>query len=128
MARTFQTKIEADNLNKISIFKLNQNNRLGKFPFRLEIVDDNGEIDDSFRLISTTCHYGGRRYWIKCHCERRVGVIYKIGGVFACRHCHKLTYASRNLKKSLRNDQVFRLLDKIMKLGSVEFDKIKLVG
>lgn len=128
MARTFQTKTEANNLNSISIFQLNKERRLGKFPFRLEVVDENGEIEDSFRLISTECCFGGRRYWIKCHCERRVGVIYKANGFFACRHCHNLTYASRNLKKSLRNDRVFRLLDKMMNSELVEFDKLGLVG
>lgn len=55
-------------------------------------------------LITTSCYFGGKRYWFICpwyangrYCGRRVGVLYKYGDYFACRHCYDLTYNSRNL-------------------------------
>jgi len=50
------------------------------------------------RLTWTPCHYGGQRAWWLCPavgCGRRVAVLYG-GGVFACRHCHQLSYKSQN--------------------------------
>lgn len=55
-------------------------------------------------LTTTPCYFGGKRYWFVCpwytngrYCGRRVGVLYKDGDYFACRHCYGLTYNSRNL-------------------------------
>jgi len=43
----------------------------------------------------TACRFGGRRPWFLCpRCSRRVAVLYAVR-VFACRHCHKLAYASQ---------------------------------
>ena len=54
-------------------------------------------------LVTTPCRHGGKRYWFVCsatvngkYCGRRVGVLYKVGDYFACRHCYNLTYASRS--------------------------------
>lgn len=62
------------------------------------------EFDYKIPLTTTPCNYGGQRYWFICpwyrngnYCGRRVGVIYKDGDYFACRHCYNLTYSSRNL-------------------------------
>ena len=125
MNRTFQTKTEADNLIQVSIFQLNQDNRLGKYPFRLEILNDIGELEKDFSLISTDCYFGGKSYWIKCHCGRRVGIIYRSDGYFACRYCHNLTYYSRNLKRSLRSNPLFKLISRLAK--SVSLTKNPLV-
>lgn len=46
------------------------------------------------KLDRTACHLGGGRVWWRCPaagCGRRVAVLYG-GGVFACRHCHRLAY------------------------------------
>ena len=43
------------------------------------------------------CNYGGKRPWFLCPargCGRRVAVLYG-GGIFACRHCHRLAYESQ---------------------------------
>jgi len=55
-------------------------------------------------LTTTPCHFGGTRYWFVCPatynqkpCCRRAEVLYKLGNYFACRHCHNLTYKSRNI-------------------------------
>lgn len=60
-------------------------------------------FDYRMPIIETPCNYGGYRYWFKCslikdgkECGRRVGVLYKAGDLFGCRHCYELTYASRN--------------------------------
>jgi len=44
----------------------------------------------------TACHLGGTRPWFVCPargCGRRVAILY-CGGIYACRHCHRLAYAS----------------------------------
>ena len=44
----------------------------------------------------TPCHLGGSRPWFICpaqRCGRRVAILYG-GGIFACRHCHRLAYES----------------------------------
>lgn len=45
----------------------------------------------------TACTFGGKRVWLLCPakgCGRRVAVLYG-GTIFACRHCHRLAYASQ---------------------------------
>lgn len=42
----------------------------------------------------TPCTYGGQRAWFRCPavgCGRRVAILYG-GSIFACRHCHQLSY------------------------------------
>lgn len=57
------------------------------------------------RLATTTCHFGGVRYWFICPlsrngvpCGRRVGTLFLSSGgkYFGCRHCYDLSYESRN--------------------------------
>ena len=44
----------------------------------------------------TSCRFGGKRLWFQCgYCARRVLRLYIVGGVFACRNCHRLGYESR---------------------------------
>jgi len=48
------------------------------------------------RIARTPCHLGGSRPWFICPalgCGRRVAILYG-GGIFACRHCYQLAYAS----------------------------------
>lgn len=48
------------------------------------------------RIVRTACNLGGSRPWFVCPatgCGRRVVNLYG-GGIFACRHCHKLAFAS----------------------------------
>lgn len=48
------------------------------------------------QIERTSCHLGGTRPWLVCPavgCGRRVVALYG-GTVFACRHCHRLAYAS----------------------------------
>jgi len=48
-------------------------------------------------LLSTPCQFGGQRWYFACPvCGRRAGCIFLPPGeqVFACKRCHRLTYAS----------------------------------
>jgi len=48
------------------------------------------------RIVRTRCNLGGSRAWFICPavgCGRRVAILYG-GGIFACRSCHRLAYAS----------------------------------
>jgi hypothetical protein len=48
------------------------------------------------RIVRTPCNLGGSRAWFICPaagCGRRVAILYG-GGIFACRHCYRLAYAS----------------------------------
>lgn len=46
-------------------------------------------------LEMTPCNYGGERTWFRCpHCQRRRAVLFDVNGIFACRDCHDLVYAS----------------------------------
>ncbi len=68
----------------------------------------NGEkrdFDYRIQVTTTSCYFGGKRYWFVCPlshndipCGKRIGVLYRIGDYFGCRHCHNLTYSSRNSK------------------------------
>lgn len=42
-------------------------------------------------------HYGGFRFWLECPCcGKNRDAIYLMGGSFACRVCHDLSYKSQN--------------------------------
>jgi hypothetical protein len=64
---------------------------------------DSGEkkdLDYPVRLTTTPLPWGGQRYWFICPavgCGRRVNVLYLAPGgeYFACRHCYRLSYRSR---------------------------------
>ena len=64
------------------------------------------------RLEWTRCHLGGSRPWFICPvagCGRRVAILYG-GGIFACRHCHRLAYASSREDAA---DRAIRKADRI---------------
>jgi hypothetical protein len=60
------------------------------------------------RLDWTPCNFGGERPWFLCPaivngvpCRRRVAKLYLRDRYFLCRHCHDLTYASRQERDAL---------------------------
>ena len=61
--------------------------------------DDGGDWKDErypVRITRTPSALGGSRDWFICPavgCGRRVAILYG-GAIFACRHCHRLAYAS----------------------------------
>lgn len=70
---------------------------------RIHSRGNQGFVDQQFTLEPTRLFFGGQRYWFRCSrnkedgtvCGRRVGVLYKLGDYWGCRHCYKLTYFSR---------------------------------
>lgn len=79
------------------------------------------------RLVSTTCYFGGRRYWFICplvinglNCGRRVGKLFIAGHYFGCRHCYRLAYASQNEPKTGYKSFLIKFLDTESKLSLLE--------
>lgn len=59
---------------------------------------DKENLEYFVKLQTSTCHYGGVRYWFTCPaigCGRRVALLYIAGKIFACRHCYQLAYRSQ---------------------------------
>ncbi|HRI91973.1 MAG TPA: hypothetical protein PLS93_10045 [Accumulibacter sp.] len=56
-------------------------------------------IEHAVSLNYSDCaNIGGRRAWFVCPaqgCGRRVALLYGGAGIFACRHCYRLAYASQ---------------------------------
>ncbi|NCN11698.1 hypothetical protein GW937_00055 [Candidatus Kaiserbacteria bacterium] len=76
------------------------------------------DFDYKVPLVTTPCHFGGERFWYECsltkdgkYCGRRVGVLYKSGDWFGCRHCYELTYSSRNVNRRSDLYSLFRVLE-----------------
>lgn len=88
------------------------------------------ELDYKARLVWTSCHYGGRRWWFICPlvvngqvCNRRVGVLYLANDkCFGCRHCYNLTYWS--CRRSRHFDSVYKGLGMTPKAGKAYFKKL----
>jgi hypothetical protein len=77
------------------------------------------DIDYKVPLVTTPCHLGGVRWWFICplsrngvHCGRRVGVLYRAprADYYGCRHCHNLSYESRNESRHGRLARMGRYL------------------
>ena len=84
------------------------------------------DFDYKVQLVTTPCNYGGKRYWFICplvksnrYCGRRVGVLYKAGNYFGCRHCYHLTYSSRKANRHYKLYHLFRILDIDMRVEKI---------
>lgn len=84
------------------------------------------DFDYKVFLVETACHFGGTRYWFQCslfksgkHCGRRVGVLYKGGDWFGCRHCYELAYSSQRLNRRDGMYSLFRVLDTYSKIDKL---------
>lgn len=84
-------------------------------------------FDYKVPLTTTSCHFGGKRYWFTCpwykngvYCGRRVGVLYKNGSYFACRHCYNLTYSSKNQNYRNKLFPLFSILNAEQKIEKLE--------
>ena len=78
-------------------------------------------------ITTTPCNFGGQRYWFVCsltkkgiYCGRRVGVLYKDGDYFGCRHCYELTYSSRNENRHYKYYPLFATLTLSKKIEELE--------
>ncbi len=88
---------------------------------QLALTQQDGQrIQYSARTASTSCHFGGRRYWFQCDkCGRRAGVLYlsNSGINLTCRLCSDVRYQIQMQSHSSRD---------LMRLFDVE-DKMKAV-
>lgn len=91
------------------------------------------DFDYKIPLITTKCNYGKKRYWFKCqlsingqYCGRRVGALYLPPNAqyFGCRHCHNLTYETRNKNRKYKLFPLFYFMEKQMEAEKLE-EKIK---
>ena len=64
--------------------------------------EDWSDVEQWVTIAWTPCRFGGERPWLVCSaesngvdCGRRVTKLYSVGGLFACRHCHRLAYESQ---------------------------------
>lgn len=77
--------------------------------------NEHGEWKSKHYIISlafTECHLGGTRPWFLCPaqgCGRRVALLYSCG-IYVCRHCLNLAYASQH---EALHDRAARQADKI---------------
>lgn len=71
-------------------------------PDRMHFAKLNFSANDEAReqtiaINSVPCRFGGRRYYFICpRTNDRVVALHFVGGVFASRHAHRLTYASQS--------------------------------
>ena len=106
--------------------------------FHYTQTDYNGEkkdFDYKVPLTTTACNYGGVRYWFICplskngvYCGRRVGVLYKGGDYFGCRHCYDLTYSSKKENKSYKYYPLFNTLTLEKKIRTWSHSNTDLCG
>ena len=75
------------------------------------------DVDQPIPIIWKPCGFGGERPFFLCpgvvggkHCGRSVLKLYGAGRYFLCRHCYRLTYASR---KEGRFDRALRRANRI---------------
>ena len=70
------------------------------YTFTQRSKDEKRDFDYPVRLTTSPLPWGGHRFWFICPmrgCGRRVSVLYlpPRGDYFACRHCYRLSYRSR---------------------------------
>ena len=92
-----------------------------------DMVTGNKKYRYAIPISTTPCRKGGSRWWFHCPvqnngiiCRRRVASLFMKDGVFACRHCHNLTYASKNKNRRrpenvhLENLKDYQTMEKLL--------------
>lgn len=89
------------------------------------------DYDYEIALTTVPCYFGSIRYFFTCpwfvkgeFCGRRVAVLYKGAKHFACRHCHNLTYLSRNQNRRGRLFPFGRMLDLESKIDRLQKEMV----
>ncbi len=90
-------------------------------------TDEKKDFDYKIPLTTTSCRYGGKRYWFICpwyknnvYCGKRVGTLYKDGDYFACRHCYNLTYSSQKTNRRHKMFSLFNVLTLEQKIEKLQ--------
>ncbi len=57
-------------------------------------------------LSTSKTHMGGRRYWFKCPCGKRVGTLFvhPVSHILGCRACLRLEYRKRRYKGMIESN------------------------
>ena len=95
-------------LGKISV------SRTHELDLKLEYQVDGKHISYDVSLNTTPLPWDCLRYWFSCPtCDRRVAHLYKphYHHSFLCRHCHDLTYRSRQVNN--RWSRMFKAIDRL---------------
>ena len=99
----------------LAVINLTTYEKYVRFKYTLTdpITQEMEKVNYKILLLETPCNYGKTRYWFECPLchKRRVGVLYKCGDYFGCRHCHNLTYSSRNENKKYKYYPLYRILE-----------------
>ena len=71
-----------------------------KYSVIINAIEEVEEINYYINFTRTKCNFGGYRWWFICpnqNCGRRVRVLYRSPNsrYYVCRHCHNLTYRSK---------------------------------
>jgi len=75
-----------------------------------------GTHQQSIRLASTSCNFGGKRLWFHCpDCGRRAAVVYLVSSRWSCRICGRVRYSCQLEVPAARLER--RLLKVRRKLG-----------
>jgi hypothetical protein len=95
------------------------------------VGEEKKEIKYVVPIIQTDCNFGSTRFWFQCslykngeRCGRRVGVLYKTGEYFGCRHCHELTYRTRNQNTSSAHHGLYECVKLSKKMEDLQ-EKVK---
>jgi hypothetical protein len=119
---------------KISVFLSEISNHI-VIKHKIQEADEIKDFETNIPLISAPCNFGGKRYWFACRmvrngfcCDRKVGVLYRVGNYFACRHCHRLTYESKNRGEFNVDSFVAKPQSKIEQFSVEKTDEIYKLG
>lgn len=62
------------------------------------------DVRERVDLETTPCNYGATRPWFRCPaCQSRRRVLYSVEGIFRCKTCHNLAYASTREDEQARS-------------------------
>lgn len=85
-------RTRCESLPQVSIIALHRKQAIPQQRSQLTITLGSGSY--KVRLERSVMHFGGTRPWFKCHCGRRVGVLYQFSEGLRCRHCKRLVHSS----------------------------------
>lgn len=69
----------------------------------VHLLCESGTQQQSIQFTSTTCNFGGQRYWFLCpDCDRRVAVFYFVANRWTCRVCGRIRYSSQQENPAAR--------------------------
>ncbi|MDQ3159366.1 MAG: hypothetical protein M3P98_04520 [bacterium] len=106
-----------DNTSKIPTIKLS-------YTQTSYSTGEKSHYEYAIRLLKTPCKFGGSRHWFTCPlqhngiaCNRKASKLYLSGKYFGCRHCHQLSYNSKNEN---RKNKYFKAFNTDIQIDKIE--------